>query len=260
VPGDSERADRRARALREDFHPEAEFGGFTELDGAIRFYARVRELLPADGVALDVGCGRGTQADDPVSVRRDLRILRGHCRKVIGIDVDPAAEQNQFIDEFRLLAVHRPWPVQDASVDLALADFVVEHVTDPAAFFAEAARVIRPGGYFCIRTINVNSYLGLASRLVPSHLHRRALYRTHPGRAPEDIFPTVYRCNTSRRLTVALEQHGFDAVVYTSEDEPSYLSFNPLMYRLGLLHRRLAPRVMLIGLIGWARRRDVPRS
>jgi SAM-dependent methyltransferase len=254
VSGDRERAQCRARTLRERFHPENAFGGFTELDGALRFYARVRELLPPDGVALDIGCGRGTQDEDPVGVRRELRILRGHCRQVIGIDVDPAAAGNRFVDEFRIVEDGRPWPVADASVDLALADFVVEHVPDPDAFFAQAARVIKPGGSMCVRTINAHSYLGVASRVVPSSLHVRALSRAQPGRPAEDVFPTLYRCNTRRLLTRALERNGFEAAVYTSEDEPAYLTFSPLAYRLGLLHRRLAPRAFLVGLIGWGRR------
>ena len=240
--------------LRSRFHPEDRFGGFTELDGAIRFYARVRELLPPDGVALDVGCGRGTQGDDPVRVRRDLRILRGRCRKVIGIDVDPLGAENAFIDEFRLITIDRDWPVEEASVDLALADFVVEHVDDTDAFFTQVARALRPGGYLCIRTINVNSYLGVASRLVPSDRHYKVLRRTHVSRQAEDVFPTLYHCNTRRRLRGALERHGFEAVVYTCEDEPAYLTFSPFTYRLGLLHRRLAPRGLLIGLVAWGRR------
>jgi SAM-dependent methyltransferase len=255
VPSQPERAEDRTRALRRRFHPEDDFGGFTELDGAIRFYARVRELLPPDGVALDIGCGRGTQAEDPVRIRRDLRILRGHCRKVIGIDVDPIGAENQFIDEFRPIGGDLTWPIEPQTIDLALADFVVEHVANPDDFFAEAARVIKPGGYLCIRTINVHSYLGIASRAVPSRLHAKTLKRAQPVRQSQDVFPTVYRCNTRKRLNTALTAHGFDAAVYTSEDEPAYLTFNSLAYRLGLAHRRFAPRGMLIGLVGWGRRR-----
>lgn len=246
--------------LRRRFHPESEFGGFTDLDGAITFYARVRELLPADGVAVDVGCGRGTQDDDPVAVRRDLRILRGHCSRVIGIDLDAAGAENRFIDEFRLIDRDGRWPLEDTSVDLALADFVVEHVTEPDGFFTEAARVIKPGGYFCIRTINAMSYVGLASRMVPSSLHARILRRAQPERRADDVFPTVYRCNTRTRLAEALTAHGFQAAVYTSEHEPAYVGGSSTAYRLGLLHRRLAPRAILTGLIAFARRAGVDRQ
>lgn len=249
------RAGARRLTLRSRFHPESEFGGFTDLDGTIRFYARVQELLPPDGVALDVGCGRGTQRDDPVRVRRDLRILRGKCAQVIGIDVDPAAADNPYVDEFRMVEDDGRWPVDDASVDLALADFVVEHVADPGAFFAEAARVVKPGGCICLRTINARSYVGLASRLVPGRLHVATVGRAQPERKSQDVFPTLYRCNTRGRLACALDEHGFDAAVYGSEDEPEYLTFNGFAYRLGLLHRRLAPAALRVGLVAWGRRR-----
>lgn len=255
VGGDAGGLIERRLSIRRRFHPESEFGGFTDLDGALTFYARVRELLVSDGVALDIGCGRGTQDEDPSQVRRDLRILRGHCKRVIGIDVDPAARENRFVDEFALIEAPGPWPVETTSVDLAVADFVVEHVPDPDHFFAEAARVIKPGGVLCIRTINVRSYLGLASRLVPSRMHARVLRDLQPDRKSEDVFPTVYRCNTRRKLRRALERHGFEAVVYGTEDEPAYLGFSPFAYALGLAHRRLAPSGIRVGLVAWARRR-----
>ncbi len=240
---------------RARFHPELAFGGFTDIDGTIPFYLRARELLPDDGVALDIGCGRGTQDEDPVRTRRDLRILRGHCRLTIGIDVDAEAAGNPHVDDFRLIGADVRWPADDASVDLAIADFVVEHVADPDGFFAEAARVLKPGAHLGLRTINAHSYLGLGSRLVPNRLHGKVLGRAQPHRAAEDVFPTLYRCNTAKKLRAALERHGFDAAVYGFEAEPDYLAFSSLTYALGLLHRRLAPRSIKVGLVAWARRR-----
>lgn len=240
--------------IRRRFHPEVEFGDFTELDGSVRFYARIRELLPPDGVALDIGCGRGAYGEDPVKIRRELRILRGHCGQVIGIDPDPAAVSNEFVDDFRPLVAGAPWPVLDASVDLAVADFVLEHVADSGLFFTEAARVLKRGGYLCLRTINANSYVGLASRLVPVRLHASALGRAQPERHARDVFPTIYPCNTQRRLRDAIADHGFDGVVLAVEDEPEYLTFNSVAYRLGLLHRRLAPASLRTGLVAFARR------
>lgn len=237
------------------FHREAEFGGFTDIDGTIPFYARVQELLKPDSIAVDVGCGRGTQADDPVRIRRELRTLRGKCRRVIGLDVDPAAAENPFIDEFGLIGPDLRWPLDDAAADLAVADFALEHVTDPDKFFGEAARVLRPGATICVRTINAWSYVGLASRLVPNGLHASVLQRVQPQRRRPDVFPTVYRCNTVPKLRAALRAHGFEAVVYGSEAEPAYLKFSPATYAAGLAYRRLAPNWLRAGLIAWGRRR-----
>jgi SAM-dependent methyltransferase len=136
---------RGAMDFRDDFYPESRFGGFTAVDGTIIFYIRVGALLRATDTVLDVGCGRGEYNEDTVPVRRSLRILKGRCAKVVGVDVDPVAARNPFLDEFRSLEGPR-WPMDDASVDLCLADYVLEHVEDPDAFFSEVARVLRPGG------------------------------------------------------------------------------------------------------------------
>ncbi len=75
---------------KERFYPESRFGGFTDVDGTIAFYMRVHALLTPSSTVVDIGCGRGAYDEDPVVVRRDLRIFRGKVARVIGIDVDPA--------------------------------------------------------------------------------------------------------------------------------------------------------------------------
>ena len=67
------------------------------------------------------------------------------------------------IDEFRLIGPDGRWPLDDASVDLAVSDFVLEHVTEPEAFVAELARVLRPGGMYIARTISRRSALAAAA-------------------------------------------------------------------------------------------------
>ena len=235
------------------FYPESRFGGYTDVDGTVAFYTRVNSLVTPDAVVLDVGCGRGQYAEDPVGARRGLRVLRGKCRKVIGMDVDTAAEANPYLDEFRLLD-GPDWPVDDASADLCLCDAVLEHVEDPDGFFAQCRRVLRPGGYLCFRTPNVTSYFGVMARLIPSSRHSRVLAKVQKDRKEEDVFPTLYRCNTRRRIRHMFRKHGFSGCVYGYEAEPSYLSFSRFLYALGVLHQRLAPKAFRTTLFAFARR------
>ena len=240
-------------SIKERFYPETRFGGFTHVDGTIAFYTRVNALLKPTDVVLDIGCGRGALADDPVPYRRSLRILKGKAAKVLGIDVDEAGRENPFLDEFREIQGDR-WPVEDSSVDLAVSDFVVEHITEPDVFFAEAARVIKPGGHLCLRTPNKHSYFGLASRLIPSRFHASITKKTQEKRQEEDVFPTVYQCNTRRSLYRVLREHGFDSVICSHEAEPGYLSFSWVAYWLGVLYQRMAPSGVRNNLLGFARR------
>jgi SAM-dependent methyltransferase len=222
--------------MQEKFYPETLFGGYTDIDGTVAFFSRVNTLLDPSFVVLDVGCGRGEYDEDPVSVRKDLRILKGKVAKVIGIDVDEGAKDNPFLDEFHLIS-DGPWPVESNSVDLIVCDNVMEHVENPDQLVAEFCRVLKKDGYLCLRTPNRWNYISLVATLVPNKYHSKVTSFAQEGRKEEDVFPTFYRCNSSQKLKNIMKKNGFDSVVYTFEAEPSYLSFSWIAYALGVLHQ-----------------------
>jgi SAM-dependent methyltransferase len=239
---------------KETYYPESRFGGFSDIDGTIAFYLRVNALIEPSFVILDVGCGRGAYGEDLVKIRRDLRILKGKCKKVIGIDVKKEAQKNPFVDEaHRIEGGH--WPVKDESVDLCLSDSVLEHIEDPEIFFSECRRVIKPGGYLCIRTPNLLSYIGLLAKLIPNRFHADVLGKIKEERDKEDVFPTLYHCNTKRKIRSLLDKYGFDHFVYGYEAEPSYLSFSRFFYLLGVIHQRFAPSIFKPAIFAFARKK-----
>jgi len=240
-------------SLKQIFYPESCFGGFAIVDGTITFYTRVNALIQPSSVIVDVGCGRGSFRDDPIEFRRELRNLTGKCREVIGIDVDNRAKENPFIDEFRLIT-EAHWPVEDQSTDLCVSDNVLEHIEDPDHFFSEIKRILRPGGYACIRTPNVLSYFGLISKLVPNSRHSFVLEKVKDRVNSGDVFPTVYRCNTVARLRRILKEYNFVHSVYGYDAEPSYLSRSRFFYFLGVLHQRYAPHIFKVGIHAFGRK------
>ncbi|HXR98598.1 MAG TPA: class I SAM-dependent methyltransferase [Terriglobales bacterium] len=235
--------------------PEYDFGGYTRRDGTVAFYSRVHSLLRPDSVVLDIGCGRGEYADDSIALRRHLRILKPHCSRVIGLDPDPDAERNPFIHAFFLLRGDT-WPVPDASIDLCLADWVLEHVAEPDRFFAECARVLKPDGVLAARTTNAASPLGLASRIVPNRMHAGLLRKLGSGRKEADVFATLHRCNRGAALRRLLKKHQFVATVQHHEAEPVYLRRSTWSYLLEFLYLRLAPARWQYTIFLFARKRE----
>jgi len=228
----------------QEFYPESRFGGYTDIDGTVAFYTRVSALLQPESSVVDFGCGRGAYGQDPVEVRRRLRVLRGRVHRVIGLDVDGAGADNPHLDEFCRLQGSR-WPLPDSSVDLVLADNVLEHLPDPQNFFTEARRVLKSGGNLCVRTPNAWSYIALLSRLIPNRDHAVVLAKVKERSQADDVFPTLYRCNSLPAVRRMMRANSFEGVAYGYEAEPSYLDFSRLAYALGVLHQKFAP--------GWLR-------
>jgi ubiquinone/menaquinone biosynthesis C-methylase UbiE len=230
---------------KEIFYPEAHFGGFADNDGIIVFYNRVNALLQSSFVVLDVGCGRGELTEDPVDSRRRVRCLKGKVAKVIGLDFEHVGRSNPTIDEFRPIQSDGQWPVEDKSINLIICDSVLEHLAEPRILFREAQRVLTRGGFLCLSTTNIFGYVGAISKLVPNRFHVALLGQAQKSRRKEeDVFPTLYRCNTLRSIRKEMAGHGFRAVVYGHTGAPSYLNFSKLAYAAGVLHQKLAPSVL----------------
>ncbi|MBN1828337.1 MAG: class I SAM-dependent methyltransferase [Deltaproteobacteria bacterium] len=240
-------------SYKQKYYPESRFGGFSDLDGTIIFYTRVNSLIMPEMVVLDIGCGRGKCSEDKISYRKNLQTFRGKCKKVIGLDIDADARQNPYIDEFLLINGEK-WPLLDGSIDLAICDAVLEHIPDPDIFFGECKRVIKNGGYLCIRTPNKFSYFGLISHFIPNKYHSRVLKIAQPERKEVDVFPAYYKINTIRGLRAYLNKYGFDHCVYGYEEEPSYLSFSKIAYWFGVLHQKFSPKMIKVGIFAFGKK------
>jgi SAM-dependent methyltransferase len=93
-------------------------------------------LAEAQGTVVDVGCGA-----------QPYRSLLPSSVNYIGLDT--ADSQDHFgysVPDVRIIGADGSWPVEDLGADMVLATETLEHVPDPDAFLAEAARVLRPGG------------------------------------------------------------------------------------------------------------------
>jgi SAM-dependent methyltransferase len=221
-------------------------------DSVVPFLGAAQMLAPEADTIVDVGCGRGSVADDPAS--RFFHDLRGPERRVIGIDLDPVGQENPLVDEFRFIDGTGRWPLADGEADLGVSDFVLEHVDDGRLFVSELARTLRPGGVFVARTVSRYSLLSAVARMVPNTKHARWLRELQPRRQERDVFPTRYRMNTERDLH-ALFDPCFDLVVLHRVGLEQYLLRWPRLARFVMALEPRLPKALQMTLVVYARKR-----
>jgi SAM-dependent methyltransferase len=108
----------------------------------------LREVLPPpNGLTVDLGCGEGR-------LGRELLEL-GY--QVVGIEQSPTLAAAAASAEPNLPVIHCDavaLPLGDASVDLVVACMSLIDMDDFATAVAESARVLVPGGHFCIALVH----------------------------------------------------------------------------------------------------------
>ncbi len=147
---------------------------------------RMLERLPHSVRILELGCGGG-------SLLRDLA-ARGY-RELVGLDLARTALREARAREtpaWLLAAEAERLPFQARSFDVVLSVDLIEHVEDLDSHLAEVARVLRPGGWYLLKTPN-RPLAELYYRLAGLHDYRF-------------WHPTLLSVTELRR---ALERYGF---------------------------------------------------
>lgn len=211
--------------------PEIGAGGYTKLDGTVEFYARVQALLRPEMRVLDFGAGRAEWfEDDLCTFRRKLRHIRGKVREVVACDIDEAVRENRAAVRWVHTDPACPVPFEDGSFGLIIADYVFEHLAQPAEIARELTRVLAPGGWLCARTPSGLGYIAMASQLVRNTRYASLLRRVQPGRKAIDVFPTVDRLNTLSAVRRYFPPAVFESFSCRHDPEPAYYFGNRALF------------------------------
>ena len=201
---------------------------------------RLQELAKPGLAILDAGCGHSAP---------NLQLLRASGATLYGVDLVPLTAQ-EGMD--LLVADLAEIPLPDASLDLIYSRSVMEHLTDPQIVYAEAARLLKPGGRWIFLTANRWDYVSLFSRLIPNRFHA-AIVRRFEGRQEFDVFPTAYRTNDRGQIARHAAAHGFaiDRFERYGQYPAMFYRVDPLFLLATLYEKLVINCRMLAGLRGW---------
>jgi SAM-dependent methyltransferase len=211
------------------------------LSSGEQFDIAVQQYLTAETRVLDLGCGRTG------GIERFWR----EARLAVGIDPDhqSLAERTQEMAVLQSSGEHLPFAA--AAFDMVVSVWVIEHLEAPDKVFTEIARVLQPGGHFIFLTPNAHNPLVFGNRLgqVAPWLQRRLVANVY-GRDTADTFAVRYKANTPSRLRALAAAAGFGVSSIKVIADPTYVAFNPFLFRAAMLGERVLPAGLGVHLLG----------
>lgn len=156
-----------ARIARRLPHTRVDINDLYDQDVALRMLE-----LPPGAVVVDVGGGRSCR----------VARFRPPGIRLLAVDIsEDELRLNRDVDEWRVGDCTHRLPLANGEASMLVSHSAVEHFRSVAGFVAEAARVLRPGGWF-INTFPCRFALfALINQLLPRSVSRAVLRTVFPG-------------------------------------------------------------------------------
>src|SRR2546423_11843354 len=201
----------------------------------------VQKHLTAESALLDLGCGR----------TGGFERVWPQARVAVGVAPYLASLVARGEGMAVLQGGGELLPFADASFDMVVSVWVLEHLETPENVFAEVARVLRPGGHFVFLTPNALNPLVLGNRVgqLAPWLQKQLVSNVY-GRDGADTFAVRYRANTSSRIREIAAATGFDVAELKVMADPTYVAFNALLFKAAMLSDRVLPAGFGVHLLG----------
>jgi len=158
-----------------------------------------RDLILTDivkrkpAVVLDIGCGSGFDGEPAIS-----KFLADHSCRYIGIEPDESVAKPDFVTEMHR-SIFESAAIQPASVDVAFAVMVLEHIKTPKLFMAAVSRVLKPGGVFWGFTVHSRHWFSKISQIMEwlslKNVYLNQRFGPIGAGARYENYPTFYRLN-----------------------------------------------------------------
>ena len=207
------------------------------------------EYCTSDSYVLDIGAGKDRNQIDASIQPRVLRL--------VGVDPSDNIRFNTSVHEKYHTSLENFVKGTHEKFDILFCIMVLEHITNPDAFFSACRQLLKPGGTFFAVTPNMWHYFGLATKITSTlKINEWLLDRLIGKQAKEAYhFPTFYKVNSLRAIQNILARTEFHDVEFRCFDNwkeyryvvPRQLHWFPklyshLVYRFNLHH--LMGRIM----------------
>lgn len=209
--------------------------------GGEQFDVMVEKRLTPGSAVLDLGCGRTG------GIERFWR----RAKLAVGVDPDLASLAARPGGMPVMQAGGEKLPFASESFDMVVSVWVVEHLAQPVKVFAEVARVLKPLGHFIFLTPNALNPLVMGNRVgqLAPWLQRRLVASVY-GRDGSDTFAVRYRANTRWKIKQIASATGFAIAELNVIADPTYVAFNPLLFKAAVIGERVLPAGLGVHLLG----------
>lgn len=227
--------------LKEFFYPGIISLDVSPIDGTLLFYDRANAVCPPFATILDYGAGSGDSIKNMPNFKQNLALFKPNVSSRIGVDVEEDVLSNLYLDKAYLLKKENGFqmPIEGDSIDLVVSDWVIEHLPFPEESFKDIFRVLKPGGWFCARTVNIYHYAFAIANLVKNSSLERHLLNVTQGE--RHTWPKSYLSNTHNKLFKKVHKAGFENITIVPwEPEPAYLMKHPISLLIGVTWQKLA--------------------
>jgi methionine biosynthesis protein MetW len=130
------------------------------LVGQPESYYKYKTVIPLiernpDAVVLDCGCGDG---EFTMHVAEKVG-----TRQILGIEIVEECLKQATNRGIQIYSVdlNKELPFQNETCDVVIANQIIEHLSNTDSFLKEIYRILKPGGYIIIATVNLASSLNI---------------------------------------------------------------------------------------------------
>lgn len=198
----------------------------------------LEETVPEDSKWLDLGCGHHLLP--PWRLEEEKKLV-SRAKDIVGIDYDsPSLNKHKTIKKI-VQGTITELPFPNSYFDIATANMVVEHLSNPEEQFSEINRVLSTNGLFIFHTVNENGYFAVLRKMISGKMARR-LAAFLDERVSEDVFEVHYKVNTRKKVEDLARETGFEVEKIKLISSDAVFALLPPLSFVELIYLRILMR------------------